>query len=64
MSEWVPPFGDRRQEIAFIGIDMSEREIRERLDECLLTAREMKDGPDGWFSMPDPLPDWHVSESI
>ena len=63
MSEWVPPFGDRRQEIAFIGIDMDEQEIRERLDECLLTSREMRDGPDAWFSMPDPLPDWHVSEN-
>lgn len=63
MSEWVPPFGDRRQEIAFIGIDMDEREIRDRLNECLLTSREMRDGPDGWFSMPDPLPDWHVSEN-
>lgn len=63
MSEWVPPFGDRRQEIAFIGIEMDENEIRERLNECLLTAQEMKNGPEGWFSMPDPLPDWHVSEN-
>lgn len=60
MSEWAPPFGDRRQEIAFIGIGLSECEVRERVDECLLTADEMKDGPDSWFSIPDPLPDWHV----
>lgn len=60
MKEWVPPFGDRRQEIAFIGVDMHEAEIRERLKECLLTSSEMKNGPDGWFALPDPLPDWHV----
>jgi G3E family GTPase len=60
MKEWTPPFGDRRQEIAFIGIAMDEAEIKERLRECLLTYNEMKDGPDSWFSIPDPLPDWHV----
>lgn len=60
MKGWVPPFGDRRQEIAFIGLEMNEAEIRERLRECLLTPAEMKDGPEGWFSIPDPLPDWHT----
>ncbi|MES2964133.1 MAG: GTP-binding protein [Bdellovibrionota bacterium] len=60
MKGWVPPFGDRRQEIAFIGLKLNENEIRERLRESLLTPDEMKDGPEGWFSIPDPLPDWHT----
>ncbi|MEK7357398.1 MAG: GTP-binding protein, partial [Bdellovibrionota bacterium] len=60
MKGWVPPFGDRRQEIAFIGLRMNEAEIRERLRECLLTPEEMKAGPEGWFTIPDPLPDWHT----
>jgi G3E family GTPase len=64
MNEWVPPFGDRRQEIAFIGIDMNEAEIRDRLDECLLTHDEMKNGPDSWFNIPDPLPDWHTDADL
>lgn len=64
MNDWTPPFGDRRQEIAFIGIEMNENEIRDRLNECLLTADEMKDGPDGWYLMPDPLPDWHVEDDV
>ena len=59
MKDWTAPFGDRRQEIAFIGLHMDENEIRERLEECLLTPAEMTNGPDGWFSLPDPLPDWH-----
>lgn len=59
MREWAPPFGDRRQEIAFVGIDLQEREIRSRLRECLMTDEEMKDGPDSWRALPDPLPDWH-----
>lgn len=59
MEEWVPPFGDRRQEIAFIGVSMNESEIRERLSECLLTPEEMKGGPEAWQNLMDPLPDWH-----
>ncbi|HVK60144.1 MAG TPA: GTP-binding protein [Bdellovibrionales bacterium] len=60
MQDWVAPFGDRRQEIAFIGVNVDEQEIRERLEECLLTSEEMTNGPDSWFSLPDPLPDWHI----
>ena len=33
-------FGDRRQELIFIGIAMDEEAIRKALDECLLTNRE------------------------
>ena len=33
-------FGDRRQELIFIGIAMDEDAIRKALEECLLTSRE------------------------
>jgi G3E family GTPase len=59
MREWQPPFGDRRQEIAFIGLEMDEAAIRAGLNACLMTDDEMRDGPDSWRSIPDPLPDWH-----
>lgn len=59
MQDWAPPFGDRRQEIAIIGIDMDESEIKDRLEECLLSSQEMKNGPESWSLWPDPLPDWH-----
>ena len=62
MEEWVPPFGDRRQEIAFLGIQLDEHEIRRRLRRCLLTPDEMKNGPDSWHLLPDPLPDWHLAD--
>lgn len=64
MADWAPPFGDRRQEIAFIGIGLDEMEIRRRLNRCLLTAHEMVDGPDSWYALPDPLPDWHQDSGI
>lgn len=34
-------FGDRRQEIVFIGIGLNENEIRAAMDECLMTESEM-----------------------
>lgn len=61
MQDWTAPFGDRRQEIAFIGLKMSESEIRSRLQACLLTSDEMKDAPDSWTRLRDPLPDWHTN---
>uniref|UniRef100_A0A7S0HTR6 CobW C-terminal domain-containing protein n=1 Tax=Hanusia phi TaxID=3032 RepID=A0A7S0HTR6_9CRYP len=35
-------WGDRRQEIVFIGIGMHEKSIEKVMDECLLTDEEMK----------------------
>jgi G3E family GTPase len=59
MQDWVPPFGDRRQEIAFIGVGMNQAEISARLTACLLNSNEMIDGPGSWQVLEDPLPDWH-----
>ncbi len=55
---WDPAWGDRRQEIAVIGIGLDEAGVRADLDACLLTDREMKDGPARWQHLPDPFPRW------
>ena len=34
-------WGDRRQEVVFIGVGMKEDKIMELLDHCLLTEEEM-----------------------
>ncbi|MDM9644380.1 GTP-binding protein [Rhizobium sp. S163] len=52
-----PVWGDRRQEIVFIGADpMDEAWIRARLDACLVSAEHFT--PDKWRDMPDPFARW------
>jgi G3E family GTPase len=55
---WDPLFGDRRQELAFVGIGLNERELRARLDACLLSDDELRRGPELWQTFTDPLPPW------
>jgi G3E family GTPase len=52
-----PVWGDRRQEIVFIGIDpMDEAAVRRELDACLVPARGYD--PESWARLPDPFPGW------
>ncbi len=53
---WDSEWGDRRQELVFIGIDMDETRLRAGLDRCLVDA----DGytPESWQALPDPFPEW------
>lgn len=56
---WQKPWGDRRQEIVVIGIDMDVDKIRAALDHALLTDGEMEGGPEKWIeSFEDPFPIW------
>lgn len=58
-NSWDAVYGDRRQEIVFIGTGMDEADIRRQLDECLVgdgDAREMN--VEAWRRFPDPFPAW------
>ena len=57
-SKCEPPYGDRRQEIVFIGQELDEEQARRALDACLLNERELVAGPDSWKQLPDPFPQW------
>ena len=61
-ADFDPQWGDRRQELVLIGINMDENKLRAGLDRCLLTDAEMARGPNGWKRLADPLPPWEMSE--
>lgn len=57
-ATWQDPYGDRRQELVFIGLHMNHDAVRAALDACLLTDAELALGPDGWRAFEDPFPEW------
>lgn len=59
-SRWRAPYGDRRQELVFIGVGLDKDWIVSQLDGALLTGEEMEKGPAGWKAFRDPLPDWQT----
>ena len=57
-ARWQEPWGDRQQELVFIGIDLEVDAIVEALDSCLLSEEELALGLEGWRAMADPLTPW------
>jgi G3E family GTPase len=55
-SKWAEPWGDRRQELVFIGAGLDIAGIRARLDAALVPAEEF--APEAWAHLPDPFPAW------
>ena len=50
-------WGDRRQEIVFIGVDpMQEDALVDELDQCLLEEEDFV--PERWSGLNDPFPNW------
>ncbi len=55
---WDKDFGDRRQEIVFIGLsaEMDEMKIRQKLDACLI--KDFLKAPKLYLKVEDPFPAW------
>jgi len=61
MRHWDPIWGDRRQELVFIGISMDEERIHRELDDCLVKEEVFM--PDQWSNLPDPFLSWEAPQS-
>jgi len=55
---WQEPYGDRRQELVIIGIDVDREWFEQCMNACLLTDDELARGPDAWAALPDPFGAW------
>lgn len=53
---WDPRFGDRGQQLVFIGQDLDEADLRARLDACLLDGRLADAGSEAWQGLRNPFP--------
>lgn len=55
---WKKGYGDRRQQIVFIGLKefMDEKSIRKKLEDCLIT--NYLDNEQSFENMTDPFPQW------
>ncbi len=60
LANHEPPWGDRRQELVLIGMQMDRDSLTAQLDNCLLSADEMAAGPTAWRHIPDPFPPWYA----
>lgn len=61
-GDWEEPWGDRRQELVIIGVDLEEAALGAKLDAALLTKNELDAGAKGWSKLRDPFPAWTVDE--
>ncbi|MGR3503506.1 GTP-binding protein [Pseudaestuariivita sp.] len=62
-QHWQEPWGDRRQELVFIGAGIDWPALKAKLDACLV-PEELASGPDQLpLDLSDPFPGWRRAEA-
>ena len=59
---WHPRFGDRAQQLVFIGQQVHEAAMRARLDACLLDERLASADSKAWAELRNPFPELLMDE--
>ena len=62
-ARWDSRFGDRIQELVFIGTDLDPVALQARLDACLLDPRLVEAGSGAWVDLPNPFPPLTIEET-
>lgn len=62
LKDWQPTWGDRRQEIVFIGMQMEQDWLTQRLNDCLLRDEEFDQETLSFMKLPDPFPQYAPAE--
>jgi G3E family GTPase len=57
-ASWEEPYGDRINEVVFIGCHMDRTEIERAFHAAQLTPAETGQGMSHWGELADPFPDW------
>ena len=57
-QQWREPFGDRRQALGLMALEVDRETLKSAIDACLLSDAEMNQGPESWRNFPDPFPSW------
>lgn len=61
-SNFNGQYGDRHQQLVFIGQGLDQQRIEAILDRCLVTDQEFEQGPEAWSNFEDPLPAIEMDE--
>ena len=62
-KSWDKDYGDMRQELVLIGVDLPVKELEIALEFTLLTDEELEGGEDLWLTLEDPFPKWEEAEA-